>query len=228
MFRHTDSECAPQNGIFEIKPAAEGAFETKTELMRSVVSSLCRPRVGLGVLALLTLSESAVADDPSVPLRLQADLAAKVMAYVQQPPLRSVDRIHIGILLKPGSAESTRFGVGLKAAFEGMSTIAGLPHDEVVLQWSNGNNLIDQARHYKLFSIYVTPGFDSEVPVIARALQGMQLVTVAASDDYVARGIVLGFELISGHPKMVFNLSQAKRQSVVFSSTVMKLMRVVE
>jgi hypothetical protein len=41
-------------------------------------------------------------------------------------------------------------------------------------------------------------------------------------------GVVLGFELISGHPKMILNLRQAKKQEVVFRAAIIKLMRIVE
>ena len=180
------------------------------------------------VCALLTLSISAVADDPSVPLRLQVDLTAKVMGYAQQPSVRAVDAVRVGILTRPGSAESTRVGAELKAAFDALPAIAGQAHEQSILRWSGVSNLVDEAQSKKLFLLYLTPGFEADVPGIARAFRGVQVITIAAVDDYVADGAILGFELVSGHPKMVFNMAQAKRQNVVFASSVMKLMRVVE
>ena len=41
-------------------------------------------------------------------------------------------------------------------------------------------------------------------------------------------GVVLGFELVSGHPKMILNLRQAKKQEVVLRAAIIKLMRIVE
>jgi hypothetical protein len=76
--------------------------------------------------------------------------------------------------------------------------------------------------------VYFSPGLDSEVPAIARALQGRRFITIAAVDSYVHDGALLGFELVSGHPKMVFNIAQARKQDVVFRSAVMKLMRLIE
>ena len=66
------------------------------------------------------------------------------------------------------------------------------------------------------------------VPPIAHALDGVPLVTVASVDTYVADGAILGFEQVSGRPRMVLNLAQAKQQGVTFQSAVMKLMRIVE
>lgn len=51
---------------------------------------------------------------------------------------------------------------------------------------------------------------------------------MAAVDSYVAGGAILGFELVSGRPRMVLNLGQAKKQGVAFRAQVMKLMRIVE
>ena len=41
-------------------------------------------------------------------------------------------------------------------------------------------------------------------------------------------GVVLGFELVSGHPKMIFNLAQSIRQGVVLRAAIIKLMRIVK
>jgi hypothetical protein len=38
---------------------------------------------------------------------------------------------------------------------------------------------------------------------------------------------VLGFELVSGRPKLVIDLAQAKRQNVLFRAEALKLMRIV-
>ena len=61
---------------------------------------------------------AAGADEPAVPLQLQADLTVKVLAYAEQPPLQAADTIHIGIVVKPRRAESLRFGSNLKAALD--------------------------------------------------------------------------------------------------------------
>ena len=76
--------------------------------------------------------------------------------------------------------------------------------------------------------MYFTPGLDAEIGPSAAALVGQRVMTIGAVDSFVSSGIVLGFELVSGHPKMVFNLRQAKKQDVVLRAAVMKLMRIVE
>jgi hypothetical protein len=69
---------------------------------------------------------------------------------------------------------------------------------------------------------------DKEVEGIRTALDGVNVLTVSAVADYVPRGIVLGFDLVGGHPKMLIHLTQARRQHVAFMSDVLKLMQVFE
>jgi hypothetical protein len=168
------------------------------------------------------------ADDPSVPLQLQVELSAKILEYVQDPPMGSLDRVRIGIVVKPGSPESTRAGADLKVAFDRVGTIDGRAHEQSIVDWSGAAPLIEHARRGGLIVLYFTPGLAAEVQVVARALDGQRLITIAAVDSYVRDGVILGFELVSGHPKMIFNLAQSKRQGVILRAAVMKLMRVVQ
>jgi hypothetical protein len=170
----------------------------------------------------------ARADAPSVPLQLQVELSNKVIEYVQQPPISSLDRIRIGIVVKTSSPDSTRAGAELKAAFDRVVMAGGRPHDQSIIEWSSATALAEQTRSRSLSVLYFTPGLDVEIAASAAALVGRRTITIAAVDSFVASGIVLGFELVSGHPKMVFNLRQAKKQEVVLRAAVMKLMRIVE
>jgi hypothetical protein len=171
---------------------------------------------------------TARGDDMAVPLQLQVDLSVKVIEYAQEPPAQSADVVRIGIVFKADSPESSRAATELKVAFDRVPTIAGRPHEQAVLQWKGATSTVEEFKRRNLMVVYFTPGLDSEVPAAARALQGVRCITIASVDSYVRSGALLGFELVSGHPKMVFNLGQAKKQEVVFRSAVMKLMRLVE
>jgi hypothetical protein len=196
-------------------------------LRKTTIALRASGRVLLFVGAVLTDTLPATADEPSVPLQLQVRLTVKVLEYTQSPPPQSVDVINIGILTKTGVAESTRFGGDLKSALDRVDAIARRPHEQSILQWVGVAGFAEDCKRRKLFVLYVTPGFDSEMPVIARALEGVQVITVAATDSYVERGAILGFELVSGHPRMMFNMGQAKQQDVAFRSAVMLMMRIV-
>lgn len=194
-----------------------------------MASRLTRSKAILLVgVALLMPVSSAHAEDPSIPLQLQAELTAKLVEYAQSPSTQGLSVMRIGIVVRNGSVESQHFGSELKAAFGRMATIAGLAHEEVVITWSSGAALAEEARRRQLFAVYLTPGMRGEVPAVARALEGAAIISVAAIDAYVSSGAILGFELVSGRPRMVLNLAQAKKQGVTFRAQVMKLMRIVD
>lgn len=48
-------------------------------------------------------------------------------------------------------------------------------------------------------------------------------MTVAAEPSAVIRGIAVGFDLLSGQPKILVNLSQAKLQNVQLPASVLSL-----
>jgi hypothetical protein len=178
--------------------------------------------------AALIATFSARADKPAVPLQLQADLTVKIIEYADSPSAKAVDIIRIGILTKGGNAESTQAGAALRGALDKAPPVGGVVHEQSMMQWVDASSLVEESTRRKLLVLYLMPGLDDDVATIARALQGIQLITVAATDSYVPNGAILGFELVSGHPKMVFNMTQARQQNVVFRSAVMKLMRIVQ
>jgi hypothetical protein len=194
-----------------------------------MASSLTRSKAILLLAAALTLpASSAYAEDPAIPLQLQADLTAKLIEYAQTPSAQGLSVMRIGIVVRNGSVESQHFGTELKATFARMASIAGLPHEEAIVNWSNAAAFAEEVRRRQLFAVYLTPGMRGEIGAIARVLEGAPVISVAAVDSYVAGGAILGFELVSGRPRMVLNLAQARKQGVAFRAQVMKLMRIVE
>ncbi len=181
----------------------------------------------LAALALLLLTRAGRAESPSVPARLQAELTAKLLEYADVPSPRSVPVIRIGIVVKPGDAGSSHFANEFKAALADLPAVAGLPHEQLLLPWSSADELAAEAKRRQIFAVYLSPGLRAEVPAIAHAFEGSSILTFASVDTYVPAGAVLGFELISGRPKMICNLAQAGRQRVSFRASVMKLMRIV-
>ena len=194
-----------------------------------MASSLNRSTAILLIVVTLTVPvSSAHAEDPAIPLQLQAELTAKVVEYAQSPSSQGLSVMRIGILVRSGSVESQHFATELKAIFGRMGTIAGLAHEEVLMTWSTPTAFVEEARRRQLFAVYLTPGLRGEIPAVARALEGAQIISVAAVDSYISGGAILGFELVSGRPRMVLNLSQARKQGVAFRAQVMKLMRIVD
>lgn len=176
----------------------------------------------------IALAPAAWGSEMAVPLQLQVELSKKILEYVDVPPFRSVDRVRIGIVVKADRPDSVRAGGDLKIAFDRSTSIAGHDHEQSILEWSGPNRLVEETERRRLTVLYFTPGLDVEVAAVARALVGKPLLRIAAVDSLVQAGAILGFDLVSGHPKMLCNLRQAKAQGVVLKAAVLKLMRIVE
>jgi len=173
-------------------------------------------------------AQRARAEDVAVPVSLQAELIAKVAAYDKNLAGRAGDRVRILVLQKPESADSVRVASQMQKALSQTLDIAGLPLETLVLAFSTVDDLVSSIRTKHASIVYITPGFDGDIAAIAKNLSGASVLTVSAVASYVPKRAVLGFDLVSGKPKLVVNLTQARLQSVAFKPDVLKLMKVYE
>jgi hypothetical protein len=180
------------------------------------------------VVSVLSFVRGAFAEEPPVPLRLQVELLVKVAAYDRNLPNRAGDRVKVLVVEKAGNADSNRAVAQIQTALGEIATIAGQPHQEVVLRYAGAAALVAAVRRERAAIVYLTPGLADDVEPIRAALDGVDVLSVAAIPGYVPRGMVLGFDLVSGKPKLLVQLAQAKRQNVAFTADVLKLMKVYE
>ena len=191
--------------------------------------SIVRRVLPLFAAALTLPGAFAHAEAPAVPLQLQVDLTVKLLEYAEAPsPPPKGGLMRIAIVVKKDSLESRHAGTELKVAFGRVATIAGVPHEETVIEWSTPAAVAEQLKRARVFAVYLTPDLGTDLVSLTRALEGVPTITIAAIGSDVASGAILGFELTSGRPKMLFNLGQARRQGVVFRASVVKLMRLVD
>jgi len=183
---------------------------------------------GLFFAALFASSDIAFAQEVAVPVALQAELVAKVAAYDKNLPARAGDKVHVLIVVNPKDDGANRFAKSMESALGGVDKIGGLPHDEATTPFTNAKALADTCKAKKVSIVYVAPGLSDQVEQIKTALDGVSVLSVAAIAAEVPKGIVLGFDLVSGKPKIVVHLGQAKRQDVAFRAELLKLARVHE
>jgi hypothetical protein len=116
----------------------------------------------------------------------------------------------------------------MAAALGRFSQISGLPHDETIVAYPGAADLARICHDRRIAIVYFGPGFRDDVGAIRTALSNVAVLSVAAIPDYVRDGIVLGFDVVSGRPKLLLNLPQAKQQKVALAASVLKLMTVFE
>jgi hypothetical protein len=176
----------------------------------------------------LSLVRIGSADLVPVPLDRQAELLARVAAYDRNMAARAGDRVRVLLVTNQGNSESVGLAKHMEAALGSLSEIAGLLHEERVAPFTTAVDLAAQCRAEHVTIVYLSSGLGDQVPAIRSALDGVDVLSVAAVPEYVESGIVLGFDILSGKPKLLVHLTQARRQHVELRAELLKLARVFE
>jgi hypothetical protein len=182
--------------------------------------------LGLGLVGILPADGRA--DDVTLPAAKQMELLAKVADYDRNFHERAGARARIMLLIKTGDGDSLRTATQMQVALSHIDAVAGLPHDDSIESYKGAPALADACRTQHVAIVVLGPGFRDDIEAIRAALDGVDVLTVSAVADFVPKGIVLGFDLVGGHPKMLVELTQARRQHVAFMADVLKLMQVYE
>lgn len=177
---------------------------------------------------MLGLCRAAGAEDPRVPARVQAELLSKVAAYDGSFAARAGARATVLVVVAEHVPDSLRFGAQIRAELSKQGKIGGVEHMEEVVHYSSPADLAKLCRERLPALVYLAPGLSQYAERIADALTGLDVLSVSAVPDDVSRRIVLGFELVSGKPKLLVHLGQARRQNVAFRPELLRLARVIQ
>jgi hypothetical protein len=176
----------------------------------------------------LAFAGAARGDEPRVPVRLQAELLAKVAAYDTRFAARARGRALVLIVQVAGLADSERFVASIRAELGMQARIGGVLHMEQVIQFASAAELAKVCRERLPAIVYLSPGLSSAAPAITDALAGLDLLSVSPVPEDIAHGVVLGFEVVSGKPKLLVNLPSARSQNVAFKPELLRLARVIQ
>jgi hypothetical protein len=204
--------------------ADKSRLEVRRRLQRRRLRIICS--LALTALAVWFGARSGRAQASGVPADLQAQLLSKLSAYDRNFAPRAGDLALVLIVVKSNSAKSALSGATIKSAFSQLDRIGGVRHQEQVVTFESAAALASLCRSKRAAVVYVTPGLENDIDAIKSALTGIDVLSVAAVPEYVPRGIVVGFEVISGKPKLSINIAQARQQRVDFKADVLKLMKV--
>lgn len=180
-----------------------------------------------GIVAIeITAPQLGQAQTSQLPIGVQAELTGKLAGYDRNFTARAGGKAIIILAAMPGDAESNRAAMEMKSALGRMGTVGTLPHEEQIVNFSSAGALADAVRSKKAAIVYLGPGFGKQIGAIKGAFSSLNVLTIGAVPDYVPAGIVLGFDLVSGKPKLLVNIDQAKKQQVSLPASVLKLMKV--
>lgn len=193
--------------------------------MRFRLPALLRTVATATALALF-LSSPGSAQSMPVPTSAQAELIAKLAGFDRNFAARAGSKAVIILAAVPGNADSMSAALEMQAAFGRLPSVGNLPHEELVVAQSSPSMLADLVRSRHAAIIYLGPGFEQQVSAIRDSLSSLDVLSVGAIPSYVPSGIVLGFDLVSGRPKLLIHVVQARKQNVAFPASVLSLMKV--
>ena len=186
-----------------------------------------KPATLVALALALGVPSQARAEDVTVPVALQVDLLIKVAAYDRNFSRRAGQKVVTLVVFKSGDNDSKRVGSLAAKALGDKASFAGLPHAEELFAFESSQKLVEACKNRGASVVYFAPGFaPEELAEVARAFDGVEVLTAASIARFVEQGIVLGFDLAAGKPKLHFSLSQANKQGVSLSANVLSLMTV--
>ena len=191
-------------------------------------SSLWRMMVAIVLyVCLLRCPLRLYAEEVTVPLSMQVQLLTLVADYDKGFAERARGRTKI-VLLTSKSPDSERALTQVQTALAQIGQIGGQPHEESTVVFESGAALSALCRTSGISIVFLMPGLQNNIAEIKRSLDGLDVLSVASIGSYVHQGIVLGFDVVSGKPKLLVNLEQAHSQKISFKSELLKMVRVVD
>jgi hypothetical protein len=182
----------------------------------------------LTALVWVGLAVATPSDRVMVPVELQVELLSKLMRYDRNFTARAGGQVHVLVVYERDTPESVHVGRQYLAALNGQAQVGGLPHQEELVAFTDATSLAVLARERRATLIVFAPGLANKADALAAAFVGFDTLTVSSTPEGVRGGLVLGFDLVSGKPRMLFNLGQARRQRADFRAEILQLMTVFQ
>ncbi|HEX6245595.1 MAG TPA: YfiR family protein [Polyangiales bacterium] len=169
---------------------------------------------------------SSRAQDALVPIALQIELVGRLLWY-ERGLQKSADRqLRALILERPRDPASARAAAQLASQLQG-ATLGGRQVTLARVSYESVEQVARAAQQQRAYLAWLTPGFGELAGELGRALGTRGVLTISSHGADTARGVVLGFELESGKPRIMLNLKQARAQKLDFSAQLLRVVKVV-
>lgn len=141
--------------------------------------------------ASLSLTTGTLADSASVPLGLQVDLIAKITDYDRNLPGRSEGVVRVAVVTRREVVESASAAARAMDALSNVATISGLPHEDSLVEFTDGASLATLCKSRSISVLYVMPGLADVAASLSEALAGIPVLVVSATAEGVSKGWTL-------------------------------------
>ncbi|MET0411483.1 MAG: YfiR/HmsC family protein [Polyangiaceae bacterium] len=165
--------------------------------------------------------------DSGVPLSLQVRLLSRLASYDRNFERRAGAVARVLVVYRKDDSSSGLEDTSLAKALNELDDIGGLPLEVDHAEFTEPDSLAKRCRADRIAVMYLTVGLEADMPRIAAALVGGDVLTVGTNARLAENGAVVGFALEEARPKLVLNLRQARSQNVNFKAEVLTLARLI-
>jgi hypothetical protein len=187
-----------------------------------------RPLGALLVAALLLLTAVPMrAQESGVPIALQVELLGRVLWYergLQKSPDKELRAV---IVERAADAASKLAAAQLIAQLERVKQLGGKRVAARRVVFDSAEQIGRVVQEQRAYLACLTPGLGKVAAELARVFAARGVFSVSTQGADTARGIVLGFELESGKPRILLNLTQARAQKLDFNAQLLRVVQVV-
>lgn len=180
-----------------------------------------------GAAVSLLAHTQAYAVEPEVPVRLQVSLLDRVIPFDRNFASRVHGQLSVLVVVDKSNEDSIRFGTQLQAELAARESLGSYPLVAARVTFSGTTALVESCKQLRVGIVYVTPGVGEPTATLANSLHGLRVLTVGALPEQVTQGLILGAAVRSAKPRVLVNLSQARRQEVDFRADFLRMAEVV-
>jgi len=169
------------------------------------------------VFALLFVGTAARADD--LPVQLQVNLLSKMSTYVQNFVPAGTETVKV-LVVHPGPKDGpTRGAQSLGSTITQVGKLGKYGAEPKLVAYGDAKTFRATLAAERPQVLYLAPELDSTLTAeIVEAATSSTVLTISGVAEHVRLGVVLGFALMEGRPRVLINLKQAQKQQIVFLS----------
>ncbi len=183
--------------------------------------------MGMAASATLLAHRAALGVEPEVPIRLQVSLLDRVIPFDRNFATRVHGKLTAAVVVEAADPDSTRIAAQLTSELGALSTLGNFPLSVARLPFNGVQPLVDECKRLRAGVVCFAPGLSVAIERLAAGLQGLRVLTVGTLPDHAKSGLVLGFAVRSGRPRMLVNLRQARQQDVDFRADFLRMAEVI-
>ncbi|OGD18803.1 MAG: hypothetical protein A2W03_15005 [Candidatus Aminicenantes bacterium RBG_16_63_16] len=195
-----------------------------------IISARRVKAVSFVCLILLLGSGLFAAQEMALPPPLQYQLFLKILRYDRHFTAKPTTQVVIGILYQSGFRSSYEAMQAFSKAVQGTAQreFPNASIQAVPIDLDNQPDLETALAGSKADLMYIAPLRAMNLKIITSLSRAKKVITLTGVPDYAEKGVAVGVGLKGESPEIIINLPAAREEGSDFSSSLLKLARVIE